>query len=70
MINCAGTWRSDVAGVHTRWVDLEATPGQIAAWEGLLFPDEVARAAQLRYRRDRDPFIAGRAQLRPAWLAA
>lgn len=64
MINCAGTLCSDVAVVHTWWVDLEATPGQTVAWEGLLSPDEVARAAQLRYRRDRDRFIAGRAQLR------
>jgi 4'-phosphopantetheinyl transferase len=52
------------AVVDVWWLDLDATPAEVATWEGLLAPDEAARAARLRSRRDRDRFVAARAQLR------
>jgi 4'-phosphopantetheinyl transferase len=47
--------------VHVWWIDLGVTPG---AAEAILSPDERARAARFRYRRDGVRWIRARAVIR------
>jgi 4'-phosphopantetheinyl transferase len=52
------------AQIVLRWLSLDGSPEDVARWVSLLSPDELERARRYRSSRDRDRFVAARAQLR------
>jgi 4'-phosphopantetheinyl transferase len=50
--------------VHVWWIPLDLSAPRLDALDGILSPDERARADRFHFRRDRDRFVVGRASLR------
>ena len=71
-------WRLGPAAVHLWTSSLDASPADLSALKKTLSPQEMKRAQQFRFEKDRNRFIAGRGlvrsllgrylQLRPADL--
>jgi 4'-phosphopantetheinyl transferase len=56
----------EAPAIELRRFELDVDPEELTALRELLSPEELARAARLRFARDRARFIAGRAMVRRA----